>query len=697
MRRRLRHVVEEDETRPNRPEQYPEGKAETEKQPRFHNTVNLALSDRLSSKSGMEEDMSEIFPFAARAPSRYAQGHGLVAQSVEQRPFKALVMGSNPIQPTIFPSSTLTLTQRARNFPARMKEVLEGQERSRKWLLARQHPEGYWVGELEGDTILESEYALYLHYMGWGDPETYRLLANHVLQHRNPEGGWAIFPGGPTDISATVKCYILLRLAGHGVEEELMRGVRETILRHGGIVKVNSFTKIYLALVGEFPWEGVPAIPPELILFPKNFYYSIYSMSAWSRTMIVPLSIVEHFKVTRPFPFTVDELYAGGREQANIHLPWSKRTITWHNFFLTWNYIIKWWQGQPIHPFRGIALKRCHRWLLDRLEHSDGLGTIFPAMVNSIFALTALGYPPDHPLVQREKKELERFTIREGETMRLQPCFSPVWDTAWSTLILRESGMPPDHPALQRAAEWMLSKETTIIGDWAIKNPQPEPAGWYFEFLNEWYPDVDDTIVVLRALKQVDLPNRAAKERAMDRGLRWTLGMQCRNGGWASFDKDNTHRLYTEVPFADHNAMIDPPSADITGRVLECLADFGFNTSSPECRRAIAFIEKDQCPDGSWFGRWGSNYIYGTWQVLVGLSRIGADLSQPMGRRAVHWMESVQNEDGGWGETLASYNDPSLKGKGPSTASQTALSHALWPSFRSSWRFRRPTTTSASR
>lgn len=553
-----------------------------------------------------------------------------------------------------------------------MKEVLLAQERSRDWLLAQQDPEGFWVGELEGDTILESEYALYLHYMGWGDAETFRLLANHALRHRNAEGGWAIFPDGPTNVSATVKCYILLRLAGHSPDEEMMRGIRDLILRDGGIVKVNSFTKINLALVGAFPWKGVPAIPPELILFPKNFYYSIYSMSAWSRTMLVPLAIVEHFKLTRPLPFQVDELYAGGRATADIHLSWSARAVSWHNFFLAWNHIIKWWQKTPVHPFRGTALTRCHRWLLERLEHSDGLGTIFPAMVNSIFALTALGYPAEHPLVQREKKQLERLTIREGDTLRLQPCFSPVWDTAWSTLILRESGLPAKHPALVRAAQWLLSKETTIVGDWAIKNPQPEPAGWYFEFRNEWYPDVDDTIVVLRALKLVDLPDRAAKERAIQRGVRWVLGMQCRNGGWAAFDKDNTRRLYTEVPFADHNAMIDPPTADITGRVLECLADFGFTAASPECRRAIAFIRKDQCADGSWFGRWGSNYLYGTWQVLVGLARIGEDMRQPMVRRAVRWFESVQNPDGGWGESLASYEDPTQKGRGPSTASQTS-------------------------
>ncbi len=553
-----------------------------------------------------------------------------------------------------------------------MERLLHARDRSCSWLLNQQHPDGYWVGELQGDTILETEYAIYLHYMGWGNPETYRLLANYVFSQQNESGGWAIHPGGPSDVSSSVKAYILLKLAGHDLDSVPMRKARTEILRLGGMIAVNSFTKIYLALVGEFPWEGVPAIPPELILFSKNFYFSIYSMSAWSRTMIVPLTLVEHFKKTRPLPFTVDELFVGGREKADIHLSWSKNFLSWHNFFLAWNDIIKVWQAQPIHPFRKTAVKKCHEWLLARLEHSDGLGTIFPAMVNSIFALSALGYSSDHPLVQREKKELERFHIYENDTLRLQPCFSPIWDTAWVTIAAKRSGLESNHPSLVSAAEWLLTKETTIVGDWFIKNPQKEPSGWYFEFRNEWYPDVDDTAIVLRALNMVDIPNRAELARAVERGFHWLLGMQCRNGGWASFDKDNDRYLYTQVPFADHNAMIDPPTADITGRVLECLGEFGHTVDMPEIKRAIEFIKRDQCEDGSWFGRWGCNYIYGTWQVLVGLAQVGEDLNQSYIQRAIRWLKSVQNEDGGWGETLSSYSDETLKGKGPSTASQTA-------------------------
>ena len=553
-----------------------------------------------------------------------------------------------------------------------IEKLIRARDRARTWLLDRQHAEGYWVAELQGGTILETEYAIYLHYMGWGNPETYRLLANYVLTQQNEEGGWGIYPGGPTDISDTVKAYLLLRLAGESSDSPPMRRIREVILKHGGIVKVNSFTKIYLALIGEFPWEGAPAIPPELILFPKKFYYSIYSMSAWSRTMLVPLSIVDTFKLTRPLPFTVDELYVGGRENADVRLPWDSRALSWHNFFLAWTSVIRAWRKQPVHPFRNLAIRKCHEWLLARLEHSDGLGTIFPAMVNSLFALTALGYPVDHPLILREKKELERFMIREGNTLRLQPCFSPVWDTAWTAVALKQAGLEATHPALINAAEWLLSKETTVIGDWAIKNPQPEPAGWYFEFRNEWYPDVDDTLMVVRALNMIDVPNRAELARAVERGVNWLMGMQCRGGGWASFDKDNDRYLYTQVPFADHNAMIDPPTTDITGRMLECLAELEYTADSLVARRAIEFIRRDQCVDGSWFGRWGCNYLHGTWQALVGLAAIGEDLNQSYVQRAVRWLKSVQNEDGGWGETPESYRDPHLKGQGPSAASQTA-------------------------
>ncbi|MBV9463958.1 MAG: squalene--hopene cyclase [Verrucomicrobiae bacterium] len=545
-------------------------------------------------------------------------------------------------------------------------------DRAVRWLVSQQQSEGYWCAELQGDVILETEYFLFLRYMGFGTPEIEQALARYVLSQRNAEGGWGLFPGAPSELSATVKAYVMLKALGHDPESPLMREVRAVILRHGGIVRVNSFTKIQLALAGLYDWNAVPAIPPELILFPKNFYFSIYSMSAWSRTMIVPLAIVAHYKKTVPLGIDVDELYVGGREKANPHMLYDKNPLTWHNFFLVWNRIIKVMENLHIHPLRPLALWKSHQWLRDRIKHSEGLGTIFPALVNSMIAFHALGYSHDDPVIRREHAELERFYIWEGDKLRLQPCFSPVWDTGWAALALRRAGLASDDPSIVKSVEWLLTKETRLRGDWAIKNPLPEPSGWYFEYKNEWYPDVDDTTLVLRVLNLCEIPNQAALARASERGLDWLMGMQCRGGGWAAFDKDNDKTIFTKVPFADHNAMIDPPTADITGRVLELLGELGFTADDPSVAKAISFIRSEQERDGSWFGRWGVNYIYGTWQVLVGLASVGENMKQPYVQRAARWLRSVQKPDGGWGESLASYEEPHRKNEGASTASQTA-------------------------
>lgn len=545
-------------------------------------------------------------------------------------------------------------------------------DRAVRWLLGQQKPDGHWCAELQGDTILETEYYLYLRYMGFGDEKLYRQLADYVISQQNPEGGWGLYHGAPSELSATVKVYVMLKAMGHDLESDLMKRTREVILSLGGVVLVNSFTKIQLALVGLYDWDAVPAVPPELILFPKNFYFSIYSMSAWSRTMIVPLAIVCHYQKTVPLGIDIDELYVGGRAKANPRMRYDRNPITWHNFFLVWDRLIKVMERWHIYPLRRWALWKSHQWLRDRIKHSEGLGTIFPAMVNSIVALKALGYSNDDPIIRREHHELERFHILENNKLRLQPCFSPVWDTGWAGLALRKAGLPSNDPAMVRAVEWLLTKETRLRGDWYIKNPQNEPSGWYFEYHNEWYPDVDDTTLVLRVLNMTEIPNQAELARASERGLAWLIGMQCRGGGWAAFDKDNDKYIFTKVPFADHNAMIDPPTADITGRVLELLGELGYTTEDPLVARAIRYIRSEQETDGSWFGRWGVNYIYGTWQVLVGLACVGEDMNQPYIQRAVRWMKSLQRENGGWGETLGSYAEPHRKTEGKTTASQTA-------------------------
>jgi squalene-hopene/tetraprenyl-beta-curcumene cyclase len=550
------------------------------------------------------------------------------------------------------------------------------------WLLDRQASDGHWCAELEGDTILESEYLIYLHFIERLDSETIRKAANYIRAKLLPEGGVANYPGGPSEISGSVKAYLALKMAGDSPDAPHMVKMREAILAAGGVTKCNTFTKIYLAMIGLYPWDGCPAIPPELMMMPKWFSFSIYNMSSWSRAMLVPLCIIRANQPVRPLPaeWNIEELWVGGREHADLRLARDAQTFTWHNFFLTVDTYLKFFERHPIKPFRRYAQRQCERWVIEHGRLAGGLGAIFPAMANYVMSLRALGYSNDSFLVAHGIAEMEELRIEDKDTLHLQPCFSPVWDTAITVNALNESGLPADHPALESATRWLLDKEVHRPGDWRIKHseshrytePNKPVGGWYFEYDNELYPDVDDTIMVLMALNRVSTSFDREKSAAIRRGIRWVLGMQCGDGGWAAFDRDNDKWLFTQVPFADHNAMIDPATSDITSRVLQCLSHFGFTREDKCVRCAIEFLKGDQCPDGTWFGRWGANYIYGTWQVLQGLRAIGEDMRLPYIRRSVAWLKEHQNEDGGWGESLRSYDDSQFKGLGESTASQTA-------------------------
>jgi squalene-hopene/tetraprenyl-beta-curcumene cyclase len=399
--------------------------------------------------------------------------------------------------------------------------------------------------------------------------------------------------------------------------------------------------------------------------------------------MLVPLSIIRSREPVKPLPreWQIDELWAGGREKADIRLQRDAHTLTWRNFFLVVDHFLKFvHRHHPLSFIRRYAMRKAERWVIEHGRTPGGLGAIFPAMANYVMALRVLGYSNESYLVAHGILEMEKLEIEEDDTLRLQPCFSPVWDTAISVNALHESGLPADHPALQAASRWLLDKEVRRPGDWRVKHseshrytePNKPVGGWFFEYNNEFYPDVDDTVMVLMALNRADTEFDREKSAAIRRGTRWVLGMQGKDGGWASFDKDNDKWLFTQVPFADHNAMIDPSTADITARVLECLGHFGF-TMEDECvLKAVAYLKRDQSADGSWSGRWGANYIYGTWQVLRGLRVIGEDMRLPYIRRSVAWLKSSQNADGGWGESLRSYDDAQFKGIGRSTASQTA-------------------------
>jgi squalene-hopene/tetraprenyl-beta-curcumene cyclase len=541
-------------------------------------------------------------------------------------------------------------------------------------LFSLQHEEGYWCGELEADTTLESDYILLHTLLGTGSRERFGRAANEILRHQNEDGGWSIYQGGPSNISASVKAYFGLKLAGYKVTHPAMERARRKILEMGGVTEVNTFTKIYLCFFGQYDYEAVPAVPPEIVLFPKWFWFNIYEISSWSRAILVPLSIAYAKKPFKKIPaeMGVDELFVRGRNKADMRLKWAPRLVSWRNFFLVLDRMTHWFERVHVRPLRSIALRQAEKWMLERLEMSDGLGAIYPAMMNSIIALRCLGYSVDDPQVIRAMDEFEKLRIDEADTLRMQPCKSPVWDTVYAMFALAESGVAADDARLVTAADWVLKKQVTHKGDWAVKNKKAAPAGWYFEFNNEFYPDVDDTAMVLLALDLVRHPNERYQHESSQRAIEWVLSMQCRNGGWASFDKDNDKMVFQYVPFADHNAMLDPATVDITARVLEMLAAYGYTREHPAVRRAIRFILREQGADGSWFGRWGVNYIYGTMLVLRGLEAMGVDQHEPYIQQAAEWLRMVQNADGGWGESCASYDDPALKGVGPSTPSQTA-------------------------
>jgi squalene-hopene/tetraprenyl-beta-curcumene cyclase len=562
--------------------------------------------------------------------------------------------------------------------------VEEAVRRARHWLLEAQHEDGHWVGEFEGDTILETEYVLLLHFLGSRDREKMVRLTNYAVRHwQNEDGGFPIYPGGPSDVSASVKVYFACKLAGHVANEPFMQRLRHCILSLGGVTKCNTFTKLYLSIFGQYDWEGVPTIPPEMFFVPSWFYLNLYEMSSWSRAILVPLAIINAFRPSRPVPpeCNINELFVGGRHGRHLLLPRdTSRLLSWKNAFLVIDRALKLYDKSPVKPMRRRALRASEKWLRERQKGSGGLGAIFPGMTHAVMAYKCLGYPDDHPAVQHELRELAKFEIAEGDEMRLQPCLSPVWDTAISLNALLDSGLPHDHPAVQKGVEWLLARQTTTKGDWAVKCRGVAPGGWFFEYENEFYPDVDDTVMALMALYKAHCPHgehwTTAPPRvreAMRRGLNWVFGMQNRSGGWASFDKDNDKMILQYVPYADHNAMLDPASADITARTLEMASYFDISRDDPRLQRALRFLYQEQEEDGSWFGRWGVNYLYGTWQTLRGLARIGEEARSSVMRRAVSWLKSVQNEDGGWGETCRSYDDPDrFKAKGPSTASQTA-------------------------
>ncbi len=551
--------------------------------------------------------------------------------------------------------------------------LLDAVDRASTCLLSRQQDDGHWVGELQGDTILESEWILLMAFLGREGDERVRKAARYVLDQRQADGAWSNYPDGPPEVSVSTKAYFALKLAGHDPDEPYMARARDVIRSLGGAAACNSFTKFYLALLGQFPYANCPAVPPEMVLLPRWAYVNIYAFSSWTRTIVVPLSIFYAHKPVRRLPedLGIRELFLEAPETPLWPHPPTRRWLSWTNVFLGVDQAIKLAERVGLGPVRRAALRRAEAWLRAHFEDSDGVGAIFPPMIYTVICLRCLGVADDAPEMRRALDQLDDLMIEEDDTLRLQPCFSPVWDTALSLNALADAGRG-DEPAAERGARWLLEREVRRPGDWSVANPGVEPAGWFFEYRNGHYPDTDDTAMVLMALAKTGQATTEEGRPAAERGLRWLLALQNKNGGWAAFDRDIDREVLTKVPFADHNAMLDPSCPDITARVLEALGHYGYRTDHPQVSRALAFLERTQEPSGGWPGRWGVNYVYGTWQVLTGLASVGHDETSPLVRRAVAWLKDVQQSGGGWGESCRSYDDPSYAGRGTPTASQTA-------------------------
>ncbi len=549
--------------------------------------------------------------------------------------------------------------------PALIDLARSTMDRARGYVLGLQHAEGWWQGELETNVTMDAEDLLLRHFLGVWDDAQAAAAGRWIRSQQREDGTWANFFGGPADLSTTVEAYVALRLAGDQPDAPHMLRAREHILAHGGAEATRVFTRLWLALSGRWSWDDLPVIPPELIYLPSWFPLNIYDWGCWARQTIVALAVVQSFRPSRPLPFTIDELCTGVQPDQPASDPWGR-------VFSALDKALH--KYRPVKSVRRAALRRCAEWIIARQEQDGCWGGIQPPWVYSLMALNLLGYELGHPVMARGLAGLDRFTITEdgpdGPVRRLEACQSPVWDTVLVMIGLADADLAADDPSLRRAARWVLGEEIRGPGDWQVRRPSVAPGGWAFEFDNDNYPDTDDTAEVVLALRRVALPGNDAKP-AIERGLAWLTGMQSRDGGWGAFDADNTRTLVNKLPFCDFGAVIDPPSADVTAHIVEALAAEGM-ARHPAVIRGTTWLLKAQEPDGSWFGRWGANYIYGTGAVVPALIAAGVRPSKPVIRRAVAWLTEHQNPDGGWGEDLRSYDDPSLAGQGTSTASQTA-------------------------
>ncbi|GEO25967.1 squalene-hopene cyclase [Alicyclobacillus acidoterrestris] len=536
-------------------------------------------------------------------------------------------------------------------------------------LLRRQAPDGYWWAPLLSNVCMEAEYVLLCHCLGKKNPEREAQIRKYIISQRREDGTWSIYPGGPSDLNATVEAYVALKYLGEPASDPQMVQAKEFIQNEGGIESTRVFTRLWLAMVGQYPWDKLPVVPPEIMHLPKSVPLNIYDFASWARATIVTLTIVMNRRPVTPLPdyAQVPELFEAKR-------PPKQRSAKGgdSSFFVALDKFLKAYNKWPIQPGRKSGEQKALEWILAHQEADGCWGGIQPPWFYALLALKCMNMT-DHPAFVKGFEGLEAYGVHTSDGgWMFQASISPIWDTGLTVLALRSAGLPPDHPALIKAGEWLVSKQILKDGDWKVRRRKAKPGGWAFEFHCENYPDVDDTAMVVLALNGIQLPDEGKRRDALTRGFRWLREMQSSNGGWGAYDVDNTRQLTNRIPFCDFGEVIDPPSEDVTAHVLECFGSFGYDEAWKVVRKAVEYLKSQQRPDGSWFGRWGVNYVYGIGAVVPGLKAVGVDMREPWVQKALDWLVEHQNEDGGWGEDCRSYDDPRLAGQGVSTPSQTA-------------------------
>ena len=558
------------------------------------------------------------------------------------------------------------------DFRRRLDETIA---RARAHLLGLQHEDGHWRALLETDASITAETVLLCRHVGRVDPGRERRMLRYLSRTQRPDGGWTIHESGPYSHETTIKCYAALKAAGVSADDERLVKARELVLDNGGVETAAVFTKIWLALCGQMSWSAVPSLPPELMLLPSSAPFNMHEISYWCRAIIIPLTLVQAKAKPGGIPEErhCPELFRSLRARVKETLERGDDFISWKRFFWMADRALKGLEPRSPAVMRRHAMRAAEDWILEHLVASDGLGAIIPSMQNVLLAFWSLDYAEDDPRLTKAWEDYWGLAVDDGQECWMQPCLSPVWDTGLASLALQASGSEPDESALVKATDWLLGRRTTLRGDWAVKvKPKVEAGAWAFQYRNDFFPDCDDTAVVLMALREARASDEAERREASRVGLGWLRAMQSRGGGWGAYDRNNDREFLNHVPFADHGALLDAATSDLTGRLLQCLGEHGCDRGDPAVERAVAFLRREQEPEGCWFGRWGVNYLYGTWSALEGLEAVGVPADDPMMVNAADWLESVQNPDGGWGETPDSYADRRLMARGTSTPSQTA-------------------------